>query len=188
MTKTCARCGSPFVPGKFQRRMIYCGKECYAAIRKELNAQKCRERYYRDPKKYNAMNLSYYRKNRDRIRGEMRTRAHETRKVTPWTQIMAGAKHRAKVANRPFDLTSDWAAARWTGRCELCGIQFHLMLRNDDMRMFSASIDRIDPKKGYTQDNCRFILFAVNAMRQNGTDADVLRIAGGLVANMSITV
>lgn len=46
--------------------------------------------------------------------------------------------------------------------------------------MFAASIDRIDTKKGYTQDNCRFILFAINCMRQNGTDEEMIFIARSL--------
>ena len=94
---------------------------------------------------------------------------------------MAGAKHRAKTAKMKFDLTDAWARARWTGRCEISKIPFQLGLAPDDNRMYAASIDRIDPRWGYTQRNCRFILFAINALKQDGTDADVLRIAEAII-------
>ena len=45
---------------------------------------------------------------------------------------------------------------------------------------FSASIDRIDAKKGYTKDNCRLILQAENMFKGTLCDADVLMIAGAI--------
>lgn len=42
-------------------------------------------------------------------------------------------------------------------------------------------MDRIDSSKGYTQDNCRFILFAVNSFKGVGTDALMLEIAQALL-------
>ena len=47
--------------------------------------------------------------------------------------------------------------------------------------LFSPSIDRIDPAQGYVTSNCRFVLFAVNAMKGSGTDADILVIAKAIV-------
>lgn len=42
--------------------------------------------------------------------------------------------------------------------------------------MRSLSIDRVKPELGYTQDNVRFILHCLNAMKGNGTDGQVLEI------------
>lgn len=179
--RTCAHCGAQFVPGKFQRRMIYCGKACYGAVRKALNPLKCRDRYLKNREQHNAKTRAYYLRNRDLIRAQMRERWRQTRLASPWLHIMAGAKNRAKTTGAPFDLTDDWARQRWTGKCEISGIPFALMLTPEDMRMFAASIDRIDPKKGYVQDNCRFILFAINAMKQDGTDQDIYSIASSIV-------
>lgn len=49
-------------------------------------------------------------------------------------------------------------------------------------RFFSPSIDRIVPALGYTPENCRFILWAVNAFKHDGTDDDMYRVAEALIA------
>lgn len=177
--KTCLKCGAKFVPGRYQRRMLYCGPSC-----RKTNAEKCRDRYQRNPKPYNEAMRAYYAANRDRIRQEMKERWHQTRRTSPWRHIMGGAKHRAKVGKFEFDLTDEWARERWTGRCEMTDIEFQLGLGSHDMRMFSPSIDRIEPSIGYTQANCRFVLFAVNCMKQDGTDSDVVRMAEALIKKL----
>lgn len=47
--------------------------------------------------------------------------------------------------------------------------------------MYWPSIDRIDPKVGYLTSNCRIILHAVNALKGEGTDADILLVANAIV-------
>ncbi len=104
----------------------------------------------------------------------------------PWFPLLAGAKQRAAKRKQPFDLTKEWASARWTGRCELTNIEFRGIEARVGNKRFamSPSIDKIDPKKGYTQDNCRFIVFAVNWFKGEGSDEDMLFIARELVKNM----
>ncbi len=85
------------------------------------------------------------------------------------------------MRNLPFTLTDEWARARWTGKCELTGIPF--VVEGKHGKFFSPSLDRIDPKLGYVDGNCRFILFAVNTLKGVGTDEDMMLVARGLVAN-----
>lgn len=85
------------------------------------------------------------------------------------------------MRNLPFTLTDEWARKRWTGRCELTGIPF--VVAGTHGKFFSPSLDRIDPKKGYVDDNCRFILFAVNTLKGVGTDEDMMLVARELIAN-----
>jgi hypothetical protein len=99
----------------------------------------------------------------------------------PWTTIFTGVRHRALAKNIPFDLTREWCIARWTGRCELTGIEFALNTKKRDS--FAPSIDKIDPDKGYVQSNCRFILWAVNAFKFTGTDETMYSIARTLITN-----
>jgi hypothetical protein len=49
-----------------------------------------------------------------------------------------------------------------TGRCELTGLPFDLTVRKA-RRWNSPSIDRIDAARGYTHDNVRFVVWALNA-------------------------
>jgi hypothetical protein len=92
------------------------------------------------------------------------------------------AKRRAKIKGLPFDLTDEWARDRWTGRCELTDLEFTLGLRGPGAKLFSPSLDKIDPKKGYLQSNTRIIIWAVNAFKYDGDDETMYRIAVALLS------
>lgn len=97
--------------------------------------------------------------------------------------MLSSARSRAKALRLPFDLTEQWALETWTGRCAVTDLPFALGIGTWKEKMRSPSIDRIDNDGGYTQGNCRFILWAVNAIKGTGSDADVLEIAKAIVAN-----
>jgi hypothetical protein len=176
--KKCQKCGETFQyePGDGRRN------RCTSC--KQTKAESARERYLKNIADRKVKMRVYYLRNQTEIRKLMRERWRQTRESSPWKHIMQGAKHRAKVGNFVYDLTEEWAKERWTGRCEMTGIEFQLGLATADVRMFAPSVDRIKPQLGYTRENCRFILFAVNAMKQDGTDADVFRIAKGIVKRL----
>lgn len=74
--------------------------------------------------------------------------------------LLQGAKARSKT---PITLSIEWIETRLAaGKCELSGIQFDLS-RNGVKGPYAPSIDRIDSSKGYSPDNCRIILWALNA-------------------------
>ena len=61
-------------------------------------------------------------------------------------------------------LTVEWIEQRLLqGVCEVTGIAFE---RKGDRRPFMPSIDRIDSSKGYTPENCRVVLWIINAAKQ----------------------
>jgi hypothetical protein len=101
----------------------------------------------------------------------------------PWRRLVRSSAKRAVKLGLPFDLDDEWAKKRWTGRCELTDIAFAKGYFTTNTRSFFPSIDRIYPNKGYLKGNCRFILWAVNAMKTDGTEADMFRIAEALVGN-----
>lgn len=122
-------------------------------------------------------------RNRENLRDRAKLFHHETRSKTPWKHILRSRFRDALKKGIPFELTAEWAAARWTGYCELSGIPFDLT--NTVVGFYSPSIDKIDPEEGYLPDNCRFVLFSVNGFKSVGTDDDVLSVALALVENMS---
>lgn len=97
----------------------------------------------------------------------------------PWRYVLMTAKSRSKVENIPYNLDKEWAVARWTGSCELCRLPFVIAKRL--RHPLSPSIDKIDPTKGYTKDNCRFVAWAINAFKGTGTDEEMLTIARALI-------
>lgn len=136
----------------------------------------------------------YYLKNREAIIkrvGEWQARNIEkvriikarsvkkARAAKPYMAAIYSAKARATKKAIPFDITESWAKARWTGKCELTGASFDVAKGRPTA--FSTSLDRIDGSKGYTQDNCRFILWSINRFKSDYDDATMMRIARLLV-------
>lgn len=113
---------------------------------------------------------AYFDRKKDHIRA--------WRRGAPYRNLIQNAKTRAHASGTPFDLNTEWALSRWTGKCELTGIAFMVGLAS--VGPFSPSIDRIKPELGYVKDNCRFILMGVNAMKGAGTDEQMLQIASAL--------
>lgn len=78
------------------------------------------------------------------------------------------AKSRAAKKGREFALSYQWAmeTIRNQGhRCALTGIHFdHKFSTAGTMKPYSPSVDRIDNSKGYTPENCRMIVSAMNIM------------------------
>ncbi len=89
----------------------------------------------------------------------------------------------SKIANT---LTKEWARTNYTGVCVLTGLSFVVgngdVVRRQGGHPYSPSIDKIDPAKGYTPDNCRFILWVVNKFKDTMSDDEMFVVAGALVA------
>lgn len=98
-------------------------------------------------------------------------------------QMICQARNRSNNSGLTFDLTQEWAQSRWTGACELTGLEFSHPSKGRSQ--FSASIDRIDNSLGYTKDNCRFILWAINKLKGEDTDEVMMLIARALIAKRS---
>lgn len=71
----------------------------------------------------------------------------------PWMKHLTWARSRSKRLGRECTLTASEAEELW----EVCGAE----------RLAHPSIDRIDPKKGYTFGNCRFIEKSENSRLGN---------------------
>lgn len=82
--------------------------------------------------------------------------------------VLHTTRNRAKVRGYEFDLTYDWAVERAKEqkfKCALTGILFNSAWdRESRANPFVPSIDRIDCSKGYTPDNSRLVICAVNLM------------------------
>lgn len=99
--------------------------------------------------------------------------------------LLINAKSRAKKKNKPFNLTKEWAVEKYTGQCELSGIKFKNTTSVFDSNSFSASIDRIDPKIGYLQENCRFILNCLNSFKGTMSDEQMFEVLKRLYLNIN---
>lgn len=110
----------------------------------------------------------------------IRSKAKERYRKNILVSMLYNAKGRASKNNLHFDLNIDFLKEKWTGRCELSGIEFAkdiISKRNP----FRPSLDRIDNNKGYTKDNVRIILWGLNlAINEYGLEI-YLKIAKGVL-------
>lgn len=92
--------------------------------------------------------------------------------------LLGGAKRRAAAKKLPFDLTLDWVLPRM-GTCEITGLTFVLEPgRGAGQRSaFAPSIDRRILSAGYTQSNCRLIVWGLNAALATWGESDYALIA-----------
>jgi hypothetical protein len=111
----------------------------------------------------------------------VRANFQKTRVTQPWLSLLYSAKDRAKKRGIEFSLTAEWAESCWAGRCAVTDLPFLIGARGPGPKSFSPSIDRIEPRKGYSPDNCRFVLMAVNALKGSTTEEDMYRIAEAIM-------
>ena len=117
--------------------------------------------------------------------GKSNAALRKRRAENPWYAQLLAAGDRSRNAGLEYNLTADWAKKTYTGFCALTGLPFRVSYQEtagkSGGRPYSPSIDRINPLTGYTQDNCRWVLFAVNSFKGTMSDAEMLTIARALV-------
>lgn len=154
----------------------------YEANKKQILAKQREKKRAMPRERLLAQRAKDYEKHKAREK----IRYHATRTFLPWLNAFRGSKQRAKNRNTPFTLTKDWCETRWTGRCEVTNIEFVLSTKRSPY-LFSPSLDQIIPGLGYTPENSRFVLHAVNALKGEGTDLDMLLIAQAIVKQLKST-
>lgn len=182
---------------QFRSTVIAAGKKYRShtkeARREYLNRPEVRARQNELRRKNRQRNIAEFRE-QDKVRYRKKTAAQREssrivhlksakrrRQQSPGLAALAGAKERARKRLREFTLTKQWVAETYTGKCQLTGLPF--IVSTGLNNAYSPSIDRIDPAKGYTPDNCRFILWAVNRFKMADTDETMFSIASALVAH-----
>jgi hypothetical protein len=98
--------------------------------------------------------------------------------------LVNGARHRGKN----FDGLSvaRIADAIRAGKCEVTGVAFELDEWPDsDKNPYAPSLDRIDPSRGYSDDNVRVVIWAYNLLKGQLSDVwattTILTMAAGII-------
>lgn len=92
-----------------------------------------------------------------------------------------GIRSRSGLKGLQFNLDIAWAESTYTGFCSITGVAF----KHGEGRpsSYSPSVDRIDPSKGYLKENCRWVLFCVNAFKGRMTDDEMFTISERIYLN-----
>lgn len=171
-------CSNTFVPQTNWGRC--CSIQCGSRLRYKENPEKHRAKTKRLRAKNHAEWKARGRATWAEMKAQRGTMSRFAKARQPWSSLFTGARHRALAKNMPFDLTREWCETRWTGRCELTGIEFALNTPKRDS--FAPSIDKINPVEGYIQSNCRFVLWAFNLFKFTGSDKTMYELARVLIA------
>ena len=142
----------------------------------------------RNPQKYTpeqhraklARRRDYWKVNKDRL--DVYSTSYKTSRWArePFVLLYELAQSRAFRKKLPFDLTIEYLAERWTGKCALTGIPFVRGSGRGGATPFSPSLDRIDASRGYVGGNVRFVRHCVNAFKSNLSDREVWVVAKAL--------
>ncbi len=175
MKKVCIKCGEEKALSEFSRN--HSGQH-----RRRLQCKTCRNAYCRswrdkNRERYCAVNAKYQTGHRADCRTNNRKWHRGTGRASV---LLRSARRRAERAGVPFTLTKVWLEKRLAaGQCEVTGIFFQSA--SFGVSPYSPSVDRIKPALGYTPENCRLVLFALNTALGNWGLVKFLPIARALV-------
>ena len=161
----CKECGEVF---QVKTKALFCKHSCQARHYRRTNPELFRAMHLRNKATANAISLRNYRR---------------TKAKTPWKILLEAARFRARRKNISFTVDDAWCEARWTGRCELTDLEF--VLDSPRRIAMSPSLDQINPSGGYTTENARFVLWAINTAKGTDSDETLYKIAEALISKVS---
>jgi hypothetical protein len=129
-----------------------------------------RMKVYHDANKDKAR--AYREKNKDKITERNKAYKEANREQSHWQQI----KQRALKKRLAFDLTVEDVS-----NYDTCPVFGWKLERGLGKQRNSPSIDRIDPKGGYTKDNIQIMSDKANTMKQDATPEELLMFADWII-------
>jgi hypothetical protein len=112
--------------------------------------------------------------------GQKRRRTNIGRAESIFHSIKNSVKRRGFKRRFMLTIDKDWILEKLEyGVCEVTGLKFDNL--GEIRALFLPSIDRINSKVGYTDENCQAVLYGYNAAKNVNTHEDVLKLARALV-------
>lgn len=100
-------------------------------------------------------------------------------------RLLRAARERASARGQAFDLDVAWLLPKIeAGVCEATGEPFDFNTSYSS-RVWSPSLDRINPLVGYTKNNTQVVAWIYNAAKGVGTHEDVLKLARAICKTTS---
>ena len=165
----------PCKNGHFSYRYVASGMcaECYSHKAKKAWADGVRQKFKDRPginKKWNHSEKAKIAKSRWKNKNPKRAWA---------VYATGGAKLRAALKGIEFNLTSNYVEAITPDKCPVFGEPF-LFVGNKVMQPFSASLDRLDPNKGYVEGNVVVISVKANSIKNAYGSKEILAVGAWL--------
>lgn len=96
-----------------------------------------------------------------------------------------GCKTRSLQNKIDYDLSSEFIIElfyKQKGKCAISGLDLHTRLRSGKNTQ-NASVDRINPLKGYTKDNVQLVCSQVNMMKSNMSSEELYMFCEAIMKN-----
>lgn len=105
---------------------------------------------------------------------ECRSKASAKSYKKDWFQKTCNLKKSyCKTRNIPFDLDKEYLESIWTERCPVFNRPF---VRHDKKNDMCPAIDRLDPSKGYTKGNVKFISARANRIKYDASVEELKQV------------
>jgi len=148
---------------------------------RKANSEKVKaanKRWYESNKERAAANSAAWAKaNPDKVRSRVERHSRRPKQIA--RSLLGAARRRAAEYQIGFTLTAEWIVQKIEqGNCPVTGHRFSLEPRSP----WRPSIDRIEPSRGYTPDNCQVVCCIYNFAKHNYRHSDVLELARSLVS------
>lgn len=166
---------------EYQRRRH--ASKVAAGDKEYLTKQSQNSARYNKSKKGKATNAARMRAYEESGQMKAWRDARRTKPESRTSQLLNSTRNRALKLNIKFDLLyDDVYVAVAGGKCQKTGLPFDLEPHIDyRVHPFAPSLDRIDPKKGYTKGNVQIVIWAYNAARNQWGDDVLLTLARAIV-------
>ncbi len=99
-------------------------------------------------------------------------------------RLLSSIKSKCKKKNIPFDITEEDIII--PSHCPVTGIELKIRSERYKKDYFTPSVDRIDPKKGYTKGNVRIVCLWYNTAKLMFSDEVVYELCKKVVENGKI--
>lgn len=127
------------------------------------------------------------RTDEEKLKTKNRVKAYQKQwaKEHPWSskdlisRLLWNAKKRAMKGGFEFSITKDDITI--PEFCPYIDCKLESSQPRGSSRRFVASLDRIDPTKGYTKDNIEVISHIANTMKNNATKEQLLSFANEII-------
>lgn len=172
-TLICPNCGQSFLKPLSEinrneklNRLNFCSIACALSYRNKYNLS--------EKSKQNQIN---FKKNYTGIIGENNPSSKKYKDTLPFRETFRKAKMHSKEKNREFTITIEDIERQWNlqnGKCVYTNIDLELPTYKYTPKLTRmASLDRIDPKKGYIPGNIQFVVSCINLMKNKLSDLEV---------------
>lgn len=157
---------------------------------KEQQHQYNQAYYAKHKEKVKKQAIDYYHANKDKVLEDVKKYRNENRETIrekgreyyrrkPVNRMLNRARARAKKFGWEFNI--DESDIIIPTHCPLLGIELYIAEGLKSSKENSASLDRIDPTKGYIKGNVLVISHKANTIKSNATPQEILMLATNLI-------